>query len=120
MTLIDYGLRIQRGEVVDPSFILRCTPRRKTPTRGSSYLEDGQSGAWRFQITQGCERLALQAQRIPSAAMSFRNLILNQRCDTTSPFVNAIAWKACGGEVDIASLKGRKCYAGLTSAQRAT
>ena len=113
-TLIEYGLRIQRGEIVDPSFhlTLYTAPEDADPWQRATWkLANPALGD--FRSLKDVERLALQAQRMPSAAMSFRNLILNQRCDTTAPFVNAVAWKACGGEVDIASLKGRKCYAGL-------
>ncbi len=46
--------------------------------------------------------------------MSFRNLILNQRCDPVAQFISAAAWKACGSPVaDVAQLKGRPCYGGL-------
>ena len=37
--LIDYGLRIQRGEVTDPSFHLTLYTRRKTRTLGPEDLE---------------------------------------------------------------------------------
>ncbi|KKW66927.1 terminase [Lampropedia cohaerens] len=37
-----------------------------------------------------------QAQRMPSMANSVRNLLLNQRVSTESPFVSAEVWKACG------------------------
>ena len=33
---------------------------------------------------------------MPSAEVSFRNRILNQRVDTTEQFINAAAWTACG------------------------
>jgi phage terminase large subunit-like protein len=59
------------------------------------------------------KRLALQAQRMPAAEASFKNLILNMRCEATSQFLNMSVWKMGGDEVDIASLQGRRCYAGL-------
>jgi phage terminase large subunit-like protein len=40
-------------------------------------------------------------------------LILNMRCEATANFLNMSVWKSCGDEVDIASLQGRPCYAGL-------
>jgi phage terminase large subunit-like protein len=56
----------------------------------------------------------LQAQRIPSGEMSFRNLILNQRVDATSQFIDARSWSLCGADDIIPSgLKGRSCFAGL-------
>ncbi len=40
-----------------------------------------------------------QAQRMPSMANTARNLLLNQRVSTDSPFVSPDVWKACGGGV---------------------
>ncbi|MCC8618916.1 terminase large subunit [Xanthomonas vesicatoria] len=39
-----------------------------------------------------------QAQRMPSMENSARNLLLNQRVSTESPFVSPDVWKACSGE----------------------
>jgi len=57
--------------------------------------------------------MALQAQRMPSREASFRNLILNQRVDTTAQFLSAAVWTPCSAAVDTSRLKGRKCFAGL-------
>ena len=40
-----------------------------------------------------------QAQRMPSMENSARNLLLNQRVSTDSPFVSPEVWKSCGGGV---------------------
>ena len=40
-----------------------------------------------------------QAQRMPSMENTARNLLLNQRVSTDSPFVSPGVWKACGGPV---------------------
>ncbi len=40
-----------------------------------------------------------QAQRMPSMENSARNLLLNQRVSTESPFVAPDVWKACGAAV---------------------
>lgn len=39
-----------------------------------------------------------QAKRMPSAENSARNLLLNQRVSTESPFVSPEVWTACNGE----------------------
>ena len=39
-----------------------------------------------------------QAQRMPSMENSARNLLLNQRVSTESPFVSPDVWKACGAK----------------------
>lgn len=40
-----------------------------------------------------------QAQRMPSMENTARNLLLNQRVSTESPFISPNVWKACGGPV---------------------
>ena len=113
--LIDYGLRIERGEIVDPTFHLSffSAPADADPWKRSTWklanpaLND-------FRSLKDVERLALQAQRMPAAEASFRNLILNQRVDTTAEFIPVAMWKACGELADNTSkLKGRPCFAGL-------
>lgn len=112
--LVDYGLRVSRGEVKDPTFHLtfytapadadpwaRATWRAANPALGD------------FRSLPDVERLASQAQRMPSREASFRNLILNQRVDASAQFLTAGVWKACGGPVDLDSLKGRTCHAAL-------
>jgi phage terminase large subunit-like protein len=42
---------------------------------------------------------AKQAVRMPSAENTFRNLMLNQRVSTVSPFISRDVWKSCGGAV---------------------
>lgn len=52
-----------------------------------------------FRSQKDVEEQAAQAKRMPSAENTFRNLILNQRVATTSPFVSPGVWKSCGGMV---------------------
>jgi phage terminase large subunit-like protein len=40
-----------------------------------------------------------QAQRMPSMENTARNLLLNQRVSTDSPFISQDVWKSCAGEV---------------------
>lgn len=55
-----------------------------------------------------------QAQRMPSMENTARNLLLNQRVSTDSPFVSPDVWRACGGD---AMLEG-PVYAGLDLSAR--
>ena len=113
-TLIDYGLRIQRGDIVDPSFhlTLYTAPEDADPWKQATWkLANPALGD--FRSLEDVKRLALQAQRMPAAEASFKNLILNMRCEATAQFLNMSVWKQGGVEVDIASLQGRPCYAGL-------
>jgi phage terminase large subunit-like protein len=113
-TLIDYGLRVQSGEVKDPSFHLTfyTAPADADPWALKTWkLANPALGD--FRSLDDVKRLALQAQRMPAAEASFRNLVLNQRVDTTAQFLNAAAWKACGDSPQLETLKGRPCFAGL-------
>lgn len=112
--LIDYGLKVQAGEVKDPSFHLTfyTAPIDADPWDPKTWkLANPALGD--FRSLEDVRRLALQAQRTPAREMSFRQLILNQRCDSTAQFISAAVWKENGAEVDMSRLKGRPCYAGL-------
>ena len=42
--------------------------------------------------------MANDAMRMPSRENEYRNLVLNQRVDSSTPFVDQAAWTACGDE----------------------
>lgn len=62
------------------------------------------SAAWRaanpalglFRSEDDLREQMVQAQRMPSMENSARNLLLNQRVSTESPFVSPDVWKSCG------------------------
>lgn len=67
-----------------------------------------------FLALEQVERMAAQAQRIPSKEADFRNKILNQRIDGTVRFIAAREWNDCDlGPIDEAALEGRECYGAL-------
>jgi phage terminase large subunit-like protein len=100
--LIDYGLRVKKGALKDPTFHLTLyttNPEddpwsRKTWKKANPALAD-------FRSLEDVKRQANQAQRMPSLENSFRNLILNQRVAAETPFINPAAWQACAGEATI-------------------
>ena len=113
--LIDYGLRVQRKEIKDPSFHLTLfsAPADSDPWSKQTWKLANPALA-DFRSLEDVERLALQAQRMPSAEASFRNLILNQRIDTTQQLITMATWKLCGGDCSTPEqLKGRPVFAGL-------
>ncbi len=57
-----------------------------------------------------------QAQRMPSMENSARNLLLNQRVSTESPFISPDVWKSCGGSV--LDFQDTPVYAGLDLSAR--
>ncbi|MDP2333850.1 MAG: terminase large subunit [Reyranella sp.] len=112
--LVDYGLRVQRGEIKDKSFDLTLftAPPEADPWDIATWrLANPALGD--FRSLDDVRRMALQARRMPSKAAAFRNLILNQRVDATEQFITAAAWAPCAGVVDLEALKGRRCIAGL-------
>lgn len=56
---------------------------------------------------------ATQAKRLPSFRAKFQNLRLNQRIDATAHFITDPVWMECAQTLDMASLAGKPCYAGL-------
>ncbi len=58
-----------------------------------------------------------QAQRMPSMENSVRNLLLNQRVSTESPFVSPDVWKACGSQIQSSKFDG-PVFAGLDLSAR--
>lgn len=112
--LIDYGLRVQSGDVDDPSFHLTlyaapqeadpwCTETWKT---ANPALDD-------FRSLEDVERQAAQAALVPSKESAFRNLILNQRVSAVSRFIHKVEWDRCNASPDLAALEGRTCFGGL-------
>jgi phage terminase large subunit-like protein len=112
--LVDYGLRVDSGEIVDHSFHL-------TLYTADEDLDPWVESTWRlanpalgdFRSIEDVRRLATQAKEMPAKEAAFRNLILNQRVDSTAQFLTAGVWKACGGAIDIDRLAGRPCFGAL-------
>ena len=52
-----------------------------------------------FRSEKDLEEQMKQASRMPSAENTARNLLLNQRVSTVSPFISVGVWKSCAGAV---------------------
>lgn len=52
-----------------------------------------------FQNATEVMAMAESARRMPSREAQYRNLVLNQRVETTNPFVSRSVWESCGGAV---------------------
>ncbi|VTU29727.1 Phage terminase-like protein, large subunit [Variovorax sp. PBL-H6] len=52
-----------------------------------------------FRSEDDLREQMVQAQRMPSMENTARNLLLNQRVSTESPFVSPDVWKSCGARV---------------------
>ena len=112
--LIDYGLRVQDGDVDDPSFhlTLYAAPEDADPWHPATWrLANPAIGD--FRSLDDVQRQAAQARLVPSKEAAFRNLILNQRVSAVARFIHKAEWDANAAPVDLARLAGRTCYAGL-------
>jgi phage terminase large subunit-like protein len=61
--------------------------------------------------------MAADAKRMPAREPQYRNLILNQRVEASSPFVTPMQWKGCGEPP--MDLEGRDVYCGLDLSETA-
>jgi phage terminase large subunit-like protein len=64
-----------------------------------------------FRSLPDMQKLAEKASRMPASENTFRNLNLNQRVSTVSPFVSRAVWESCGGQP--APLDSLHLYGGL-------
>lgn len=69
-----------------------------------------------FRSLRDTQQQAAEAARMPSAENTFRNLTLNQRASTVSPFMSLNVWKACGDPSEY--LDGLEVYGGLDLSAR--
>lgn len=73
------------------------------------------SAAGIFLDLEDIVKEAEQARRVPMFAARYRNLRLNQRIDGNAEnrVITRPIWDACRAEIDLADLRGRKCFGGL-------
>ena len=110
--LIDYGVKLNAGDIEDPVFHL-------TLYRAPEDADPWSMEAWKaanpalgdFRSLIDLERQSLQAQRMPAQESAFRNLILNQRVAAHTKFIERSEWNACNGAPEIP--QGARVYAGL-------
>lgn len=67
----------------------------------------------KFRSLKDVEEQAAQAVRMPSAEATFRNLVLNQRVETISPFISRGVWLANSQEPDESAFYECPVYVGL-------
>lgn len=99
--MIDYGLKVEAGEIEDPSFSLTLftAPPEADPFDPETWkLANPALGD--FRSMEDVERQALQAQRMPAKLPAFKNKILNQRVTGEVTFLSPSEWEACGGQPD--------------------
>lgn len=71
-----------------------------------------------FRSTEDLKEQSVQAKRMPTTENTFRNLCLNQRVSTVSPFVSVEVWKGCANPVDDEVFHRQPVYVGLDLSAR--
>lgn len=67
----------------------------------------------KFRSYEDMKKQAEKAARMPSFANTFRNLNLNQRVNTESPFISESLWKSTQCEITLEDFIDCECYMGL-------
>lgn len=116
--LVDYGKKVNSGEVEDPSFHLTFygADMDDDPWSEETWLK-ANPALGDFRSLEDVARQAAQAKRMPAAEQGFRNLILNQRVDAHVRFLAKAEWDANADPVDYDALAGRECWGGLDLSQ---
>jgi phage terminase large subunit-like protein len=112
--LVDYGKKVNAGEINDPtfkSFIYEVPQELDAWDEENWYLANPALGD--FRSLEEMRLMAEKAKIMPSAEASFRNLYLNQRIDSSNPFITPTAWKACSDSPDSEIFHRVPVYAGL-------
>lgn len=113
--LVDYGESILSGEHTDPTFhsTIYSAPMDADPWDEATWCACNPGIESGFRSIEEMRAAALKAKRIPARESVFRLLYLNQPVETDSRFIALADWQACGGVIDMESLRGRPCWAGL-------
>ena len=112
--LIDYGKKVNSGEIVDPktkAFIYEV-PMTDDPWDEASWYK-ANPALGDFRSLDEIRETATRAKKMPSAEAAFRNLYLNQRVDGAAHFITPSVWKNSGGEPDFSLFEDLPVYAGL-------
>ena len=112
--LVRYAEQVLDGTVEDPSFHATIYAAkadddafdREVWHRVNPALGD-------FRSLPEFEVAAEQAQRVPGRRPAFELLYLNRAIDAESSFLARGDWNACAAEIDVAALRGERCYLGL-------
>jgi phage terminase large subunit-like protein len=67
----------------------------------------------KFLDRKDFEAQAKRAARVPAFMSAFKNLRLNMRVHADERLIARDDWLACGGEIDLEALRGRRCWGGL-------
>lgn len=115
--LIDYGEKVKRGDIEDPTF---KSVVYSIPTDADVFDPDNWPMAnpalGDFRSYEEMADFADKAQQMPSMESAFRNLYANQRIDKNTPFISRNVFESCGAEPG--DLSGKTVVCGLDLSSR--
>lgn len=113
-TLIDDVLNAEsRGEKPDPRVRLSLyTADPDADPFAEETIRQANPAFGDFQNADDVLAMAEDARRMPSREAEYRNLVLNQRVESSNPFISRSVWEENGDEPDD-DWGGRRVYAGL-------
>lgn len=112
--LVDYGAKINQGEIEDSKFkaFIYTVPKEADPWDENLWsLANPALGD--FRSLEEMRETADKAKRMPSSEAAFRNLYLNQRVDGQAHFITPAVWQANGEAPDMEVFASSPVFGGL-------
>lgn len=109
-----YAEKVLSGVLVDPSFhaaIFAAPPDADWRAPATWHAANPNLGVSVDQAFLAAE--CLTAEAVPAYQNTFRRLYLNQWTQQETRWLDMAAWDASAGVMDVTTLNGRQCYAGL-------
>ena len=112
--LHDYAKKVRDGVVDDPTFlpVIYGLEDDEDWQDEENWIKVNPSLGHILDI-ENIRKMYTDCIEIPRREPNFRRLRLNQWVNVKSRWLPLDKWDACGGEIDIESLRGRICYGGL-------
>ena len=110
----NYALKVQNGIIQDPTFLpVIFSAPEDADWKDEKVWKSSNPALGTFRNIDEMRTLCKKAQETAALEMTFRRLYLNQWVNSVERWLPMDAWDACNGQVDVKSLQGRTCYAGL-------
>ena len=110
----NYALKVQNGIIEDPTFLpVIFSAPEDADWKDEKVWKSSNPALGTFRNIDEMRTLCKKAQETAALEMTFRRLYLNQWVNSVERWLPMDAWDACNGQVDVKSLQGRTCYAGL-------
>jgi phage terminase large subunit-like protein len=109
-----YAKRVQSGEIEDTSFLTYIAEASMDDPWDQESTWEKANPSWGITIKADQFRADFnEARESPAKEASFRRYRLNQWVNTAHSWLSMERWDACSSIIDVASLQGQPCWAGL-------